>query len=204
MTSGWNCTPAIRRSTSSKAATGAPGVLASTSKPGGGTSTLSPCDIQTFCVSGRPFSRVPGAQTVNVVPPYSLPSVRATEPPKALSHGLESVADPEYRNVQIEDSAVERGSMWLVHTGRPTTKDDRARVLRSNVLHRDGVGDDLGIDIGPREPCAQSAARTGRRNPQRERDGLRGLPCDATAPLRGVYCGELNAPRARSAPRSPP
>ena len=82
MTSGWNCTPAIRRSMFSKAATGAPGLLASTSNPAGATSTLSPCDIQTFCVSGRPLSRVPGARTVSVVPPYSLPPVRATEPPR--------------------------------------------------------------------------------------------------------------------------
>ena len=49
ITSGCHCTPAIRRSSDSKAATGVPVVEASTVKSGGAAVTESPCDIQTVC-----------------------------------------------------------------------------------------------------------------------------------------------------------
>ena len=57
-TSGWNCTPARPRETSSKAATGAPSVTATVLKPAGAENTASPCDIHTCCASGSPPSRL--------------------------------------------------------------------------------------------------------------------------------------------------
>ena len=51
-TSGWNCTPASLRSTSSNAATGAPVDVAVTVNPGGASATASPWLIQTDCSTG--------------------------------------------------------------------------------------------------------------------------------------------------------
>ncbi|CAB4929632.1 unannotated protein [freshwater metagenome] len=82
LTSGWNCTPASRRSTSSKAATGAPVEVAVTVNPGGAAETASPWLIQTDCSSGvSPNSRF-AVVTVSGVPPYSRSPVCATVPPR--------------------------------------------------------------------------------------------------------------------------
>ena len=81
-TSGWNWTPASFRSTSSKAATGAPVEVAVTVNPGGAALTASPWLIQTFCSSGRSPNSRPSVVTVSGVPPYSRSPVRATVPPR--------------------------------------------------------------------------------------------------------------------------
>ena len=83
-TSGWNWTPASRRPASSKAATGAPAVVAQTVNPGGAAATESPCDIHTDSCSGRPAnSRTAGSVTVSGVRPNSDRPVRSTVPPSA-------------------------------------------------------------------------------------------------------------------------
>ena len=61
MTSGWNCTPARRPEASSKAATGARGLDAVTTKPSGATVTQSPWLIHTVCSAGNPASSCPPA-----------------------------------------------------------------------------------------------------------------------------------------------
>ena len=83
MTSGWNCTPASPRETSSNAATGAPFVAAVTTKPGGGTVTASPWLIHTCWAAGNPRSSTPGSVTLSAVRPTSDPPVCATSPPSA-------------------------------------------------------------------------------------------------------------------------
>jgi hypothetical protein len=72
------------RSRDSNAATGVCGVEATTVKPGGASTTASPCDIQTDCCAGRPWKSVFSAGvTASGVPPYSRDPVRATVPPSA-------------------------------------------------------------------------------------------------------------------------
>ena len=82
ITSGWYWTPASLRARSSNAATGAPGLLATTSKPAGAAVTASPWLIHTGCVAGRPECSSPPA-TFSSVRPYSLVPVCATVPPSA-------------------------------------------------------------------------------------------------------------------------
>jgi hypothetical protein len=83
-TSGWNCTPASRRSASSKAATGVWSVRATTRNPSGAAVTASPCDIQTDCRRGSPWNSVEsGPTTSSGVPPNSACPVRWTDPPSA-------------------------------------------------------------------------------------------------------------------------
>ena len=82
-TSGWNCTPASPRATSSNAAIGAPADPAVTVNPGGATVTASPWDIHTCCAGGQPaqqHARVGDGQRVR---PNSEPPVCATSPPSA-------------------------------------------------------------------------------------------------------------------------
>ena len=83
-TSGWNCTPASLRSTSSNAATAAPAVVAVTTKPSGAADTSSPWLIHTCWALGRSRnSTAPGAVTSRDVRPNSASPVRATVPPRA-------------------------------------------------------------------------------------------------------------------------
>ncbi len=84
MTSGWYCTPASRRARSSKAATGAPVLVATTSKPSGAEVTASPWLIHTGCLPGSPECSSPPRTSISVRP-YSLVPVRATVPPRACA-----------------------------------------------------------------------------------------------------------------------
>src|SRR5271165_6479748 len=51
----------MRRCSFSTAATGVASVRAVTVKPGGAAVQVSPCDIQTCCLAGRPARRIPPA-----------------------------------------------------------------------------------------------------------------------------------------------
>ncbi len=82
ITSGWNCTPYIRRSGDSIAATGAPSVSAVTAKPSGGRTTASRWLIQ-HCSAGRSPNRPARDVTRRRVRPNSPPPVCATSPPRA-------------------------------------------------------------------------------------------------------------------------
>jgi hypothetical protein len=69
---------------SSKAATGAPVVVAVTRMPGGASATASPWLIQTDCSSGWPVNNTdPSSVIVAGVEPYSPSPVCATRPPRA-------------------------------------------------------------------------------------------------------------------------
>ena len=82
-TSGCHWTPASPAATFSKAAIGAPAVLASDGEPAGDAATESPWLIHTFRLSGRSASSVPATSIVAWVRPNSLIPVLATSPPSA-------------------------------------------------------------------------------------------------------------------------
>ena len=83
-TSGCHCTPYSLRSSSSNAATGAPGVDAVTRTPSGAAVTASPWLIQTDWLSGWPANRIDAPSvTLMGVAPYSDRPVRCTVPPSA-------------------------------------------------------------------------------------------------------------------------
>ena len=81
-TSGWYCTPASRRSTSSNAATAARSDAAVTANPSGARTTESPWLIQTGCRAGSPSCSTPPS-TRSSVRPYSRVPSCATSPPSA-------------------------------------------------------------------------------------------------------------------------
>jgi len=81
-TSGWNCTPYIRRSGFSMAATGEEAVWAVTANPSGARDTASRWLIQ-HCSAGRAWNMPSRDLTAIGVLPYSPAPVRATSPPRA-------------------------------------------------------------------------------------------------------------------------
>src|SRR4051812_31425579 len=85
-TSGCHCRPNSRRSRCSNAATGVPGVPATTVNPSGAASTLSPWLIHTDCCVGWPCNRTDSSGRASTdVPPYSRKPVWATSPPSACA-----------------------------------------------------------------------------------------------------------------------
>ena len=84
ITSGWYWTPASLRAGFSNPATGAPALLATTSKPSGAAVTASPWLIHTGWVSGRSECSCP-PETFSSVRPYSLVPVWATVPPRVCA-----------------------------------------------------------------------------------------------------------------------
>ena len=80
-TSGWYWIPYSPRSTCSTAATGDSVDDASAVKPGGGSNTVSRCDIQQDWSAGVPASSRPGSLTVSCERPNSPTSAPSTRPP---------------------------------------------------------------------------------------------------------------------------
>src|SRR5690606_27038623 len=60
---------------------------------------------------------------------------------------LHAVADPEDRNAELEDAAVDLGSPLLVHARGPAGQDDGARGLRADILERRRARMDLAVDL---------------------------------------------------------
>ena len=73
---------------------------------------------------------------------------------QCLGHRLEAVADPEHRDVEIEQRRVELRRAVGVHAGRPAGQDDCARVARLDLIDGRGVRDDFGEHPRlPHPPC---------------------------------------------------
>ena len=89
---------------------------------------------------------------------------------EGLRHGLESVADAEHRDVQVEQRRVELRSAVGVHTGRPAGQHDRLRVLGLDLARPSRCAGRPRRTPAPRGPGARSAARTGHRSRSPGRD----------------------------------
>ncbi len=146
-TSGWNCTPARRRSGSSKAATGVPVVRATTSNPvgrlGHGVAVGHPHRlpqrqaVEQGGVAGDDVQL--GAAELGPAGPLHGAAQRA-------GHRLEAVADAERGHPGLEQLGADVGSALGVHRRRPAGQDDRGRVPLEHLPHRHGVRDDLAVD----------------------------------------------------------
>ena len=77
-------------------------------KPGGGSKTVSRCDIQQVCSAGRPASRRPGSRTVSSERPNSPTSAPSTRPPSVEREQLHAVTDAQHRDAELE----QRGSSF--------------------------------------------------------------------------------------------
>ena len=83
------------------------GVFAVSRKPGGSSSAESPCDIQTasiLAVREKVASRDCWISTLAC--PYSRLAAGAHFSAERIDHELQSVADAEHRNAEVEDALV--------------------------------------------------------------------------------------------------
>ena len=71
---------------------------------------------------------------------------------EGLGHGLESVADTEHRDAEIEHRWIELGRTVGIYAGRPAGEHDGPRVLGLDLLDGRGVCNDLGEDPGLTDP----------------------------------------------------
>ncbi len=67
---------------------------------------------------------------------------------EGLGHGLESVADAEHGDAEVEERGIELGRTLGVDAGGSAGKHKRDRVLRRDLLGGRGMRDHLGVHIG--------------------------------------------------------
>ncbi len=146
ITSGCHCTPAIRRSSDSNAATGVTSVPASTRNPSGAAVTESPWDIHTVCSAGMLGEQGAGVghghRGPAVLPRAGVRDLAA----QALGHQLEAVAHPEHGYAGVEERRVEAGRALGVDRGGPAGEDHGLRLPGQDLGHRHRVRHDLGVD----------------------------------------------------------
>ena len=65
---------------------------------------------------------------------------------ESIGHRLESIADAEHRDSEIEYRRIKSGGAIFVHAGRPTREHDGCRLLLQDLGGSDGVRNDLGVD----------------------------------------------------------
>ena len=152
-TSGWNCTPKMRRSASCRAATGAPGLVAVATNPGGTSVMASPWLIQTSEVVGQSTHRGDGAVSVSSVRPYSPFPVRDTVPAELQRDELGAVAEAEDRDAELVDAGVDGRRRRGIDRLGPAREDDALGLAGPDLLDADARGDDFGVDVGLADPA---------------------------------------------------
>ena len=108
-TSGWNCTPQIRRSSCSSTATGASAVLAVTPKPWRGLGDrVEVAHPHVVLVGRRRRAADEGRRCASSwARPYSPRIPRPTVPPSCWAMQLRAVADAEDRDAEVVDRRIE-------------------------------------------------------------------------------------------------
>ena len=146
-TSGWHCTPQIRRSGCSSTATGASGVLAVATNPAGalgdGIEVAHPhVLLGRDAVEQRRWTTP--LRRVTLARPYS-PRMPATDgAAELLGDELHAVADAEDGNAEVVDRRVERRR--TIHVDALRARRERmiaAGFLAPHLGGRDAVGHDL-------------------------------------------------------------
>ena len=146
MTSGWNWTPQKRLSRSSTTVTRVLAVLAVTRKPGGILSDLSPWLIQTCRLSLTPAQEAASVEDLKggeAVLALARGNDLASE---EMGHELESVADAQDREAELEDPGRRQRGALLVDAPRAAGKDEGARGFFFYSSDGDIERHDLGID----------------------------------------------------------
>ena len=152
-TSGWNCTPKIPRSASSRAATGTSAVVAVTVKPSGATVMESKWLIHTcWCLGwAGPKSR-PSTLDVQVGAPVLAPAGVGHLAAELQGDELGAVADAQDGDAEVVDRGVEAGRPFDVDRLRPAGEDQAGRGPLGHLGRGDRVGDDLAVDVGLADP----------------------------------------------------
>ena len=129
----------------SKAATGVASVDAVTVNPGGAVSTRSPW--HPTGLFGGLFGEENAARHASLGRAV-FAQTRVRHPtPELLGHDLESVADSQDWDSELDDSRVERRRTGFVDARRTARQDDGERLLVSNFCGRDGVRHDLAVHV---------------------------------------------------------
>ena len=127
------------------AATGAPPLAASTSKPGGGSVMLSRWLIQHCSSARRPSRMRPWLDDVERgLAELAEPGARdgAAEP---QGDGLGAVADAQHRDAELEDLGVDLRGVVDVHAHGAAREDDALGRVLADALDGRVVGDQLGV-----------------------------------------------------------
>ena len=167
-TSGCHCTPASRRSTSSKAATGVPAVEASTSKPGGRRD-----DRVAVAHPDRVLAGQVGEQRAGVGRPRpgcGRTRERPVRRPRRRGPGPSPGSRSTCRRPGPRPSktaASSCGRARLVDRGRSAGQDDRLRARGPASRRPASCAARSRSRPGPRGPGGRSAGRTARRSRRR-------------------------------------
>ena len=183
--------------------------LASAVKPGGGSNTVSRCDIQHDCSAGVPASSRPGSATVSCERPNSPTSAPSTRPPSVQDQRLHAVTDAEHGDPELEQRRIQprRARRRTPTPGRRTGSAPSAR--RAHLLDADVVRQQLARTRRTRARGARSAASTARRSrarrPRRSRPRARApAPRGAGRPRRPTRARAERQLSLRQAPLAPP
>ncbi len=147
--------PYTPRSTYSSAATGEAVDEASATKPGGGSNTVSRCDIQQVCSAGRPGEQPAGLAHLQLGAP-ELPDVGALDAAAELARDqLHPVADAQHRDAELEQRRVEVRRALGVHGRGAAGQDQSLRLALRHGLHagvmRQQLGEDAQLAHAPRD-----------------------------------------------------
>ena len=74
-------------------------------------------------------------------------------PPELFDQKLHPIADAENGDAEVENAAIHLWCLGGINAGRTAAEDDPAWAEGENFPDRDGVGDDLGIDVGLADPA---------------------------------------------------
>ena len=105
-------------------------------------------------------------------------------------HQLRAVTDAERRDAELEQRGIDARRVVGVDRRRPAAQDERVRVAGAHRLGRDRVADELGVDAAlahaPRDQLrvlpTEVENEDGPVLPDRQREDLRALSADSSAP----------------------
>ena len=67
---------------------------------------------------------------------------------KSVVHGLEAITDAEDRNAELKQLRLQGWGTVSIDGGRAARQDKRGRIFSFDFLHRRGVRDNLGVNLG--------------------------------------------------------
>jgi len=111
-----------------------------------------PVAVPDFQIFGQAFEQRGGSAAMQDTAAVFTPGATSHLAPKLLHQKLHPVTDAEDGNAKMEDAPVHFGRLRGVHAGRAAAENDSLGPEGEDFPHGDGVGNDLGIDVGFADP----------------------------------------------------